>query len=436
MNLDELLRYVRPSVRLVLDSVTFTNPLPEWRDEITINWNAREKHIRQRIRAYLSGSAKPTPATRIDVPRRNNATKSWALLSVNDQIVLQTCALAIARVVEPQTVVNYERVFSYTPNTDPNRLAFTTSQLRSWAEFRAHMNEKARRGAMLQMDLEEAFASIDPTDFLRFFRETTGDGAQIDLLQLLIGAWGVPRRGVPLINESMFYLGNVYLARVDAIVARHAPDYIRYVDDYRMYDPSRDRLASALEKITADLRELGLRPNPAKTRLGEEYEYLDTLEKIPNADITGEHYIHELIFEDTPEPEALVPLIVRTLRSENDLSEGRGRYVMQMLRRMRIQHALAEEHGRDSPLTKFQELLSEGATPDLVEPRLKKYLAGREEWRLIWMYYCSIGDFQSVDVDALPPIAAAWVKPATRSIDLSELHDLGYLEAGQALNGG
>lgn len=436
MTLDELLLYVRPSVRLVLDSVTYTNPLPEWRDEITIDWNERENHIRQRIRDYLSGRARPTPATRIEVPRRDNTTKSWALLSVNDQIVLQTCALAIARVVEPQGVVNYERVFSYTPNTDANRLAFTTSQLRSWVEFRARMEEKVRRGAILQMDLEQAFLSIDAADFIRFYREKSGDGAQIDLLQLLLDAWSGPQRGIPLINESMFYLGNVYLSRVDAIVARHAPDYIRYVDDYRMYDPSRERLASALEKITRDLGELGLRPNPAKTRLGDEYEYLGALEKVPNADISLEHYIHELIFEDTPEPEALVPLIVRTLGSERDLSEGRGRYLMQMIRRLRLQHWVLEEKSSDSPLTKFEELLSENVTPELVKPRMRKYLDGREEWRLIWLHYCSLGDFQSVDFDSLPPIAAAWVKPKTRFIELSELHDLGYLEAGQALTGG
>jgi hypothetical protein len=289
---------------------------------------------------------------------------------------------------------------------------------------------------MLQMDLEDAFASIDMADFISFFREKSGDGAHIDLLQLLLSSWGIPQRGIPLINESVFYLGNVYLARVDAIVARHTPDYIRYVDDYRMYDPSRDRLASALEKITVDLRELGLRPNPTKTRLGDEYEYLDALEKIPSADISNESYIHELIFEDTPEPEALVPLIVRTLRSEKDLSEGRGRYVMQMLRRMRLQHSVVEVQGSDSPLTKFEDLLSESVTSDLVEPRMKKYLDGREEWRLIWLHYCSLGDFQSVNIDALPPIAAAWIKPKTRFVALSELHELGYLEAGHALNGG
>ena len=436
MTVEELLGHVRPSVRLLLDSVTFTNPLPEWRDEIAIDWSAREDHIRQRIRDYLSGRSRPTPAARIDVPRRNNATKSWALLSVNDQIVLQTCALALAGGIEPQRLVNYERVFSYAPNTNPNHLAFTRSQLRSWVEFRSRMTEKVQHGAMLQMDIEDAFGSIKVADFVQFFREKCGEGAPIDLLQILLDQWAVPGRGIPLVNESLFYLGNVYLSRVDAIVARHAPDFIRYVDDYRMYDPSMDRLASALEKITADLREIGLRPNPAKTRLGGEYEYLDALEKIPKAQLPDENYIHELIFEDTPEPDALVPLILGALESEVGLSEGRGRYIMQMLRRMRLQHEWFESHGDDSPLTKFDELLEARRKPELVAARMKKYVEGREEWRLIWLYYCSLDDFKSVDVAALPPIAAAWVKPKTRLIDLSELHDLGYLEAGRALTGG
>lgn len=435
MTLDQLLRHVRPAVRLVLDSVTFTNPLPEWRDDFVIDWGQREDHIGRRIQDLLAGRSSPTPATPIDVPRRDNATKRWALLSVNDQIVLQTCALAIARVVEAKRVVQYERVFSYTPNTDPNRLAFTTSQLRSWAAFRARMDEKVQRGYMLQMDIEQAFASIDVADFLRFFREQSGDGAHLELLELLLAAWGTAGRGIPLINESIFYLGNVYLAKVDAIVARHAPDYIRYVDDYRMYDASRDRLEEALARITEDLRELGLRPNPRKTRLGDEYEYLDALQRIPQADISQEDYIQELIFEDTPEPDALVPLIVRTLDSDTDLSEGRGRYVMQMLRRMRLQHDLLETQGSESPLLKFDELLAEQVTPDLVGPRLKRYVEGREEWRLVWLSYCGLGDFQGVDVDALPPIAAAWVKPKTQEVDLAELHDLGYLEAGRALIG-
>jgi hypothetical protein len=448
--LDESLQ---AATRLVLDSVSYSNPLPDWSAPNAIDYDVREALLARRVDDYLGRRARPKPGVTISVPRRNGTPKTWVVPSVNDQILLQVCALRLAHVAEAQSKVDYSRVFSYEINRVPSRLAFTQDQLTSWDNF---MKETGRRVAgrqILQFDLEQAYLSIDLARFLDFYRKLAGDGDEVALLEVLLRNIGGPG-GLPLINNSIFYLGNVYLTIVDTIVRDHTDDFIRFVDDYRVFDSSQTKLARMFASINKALTGIGFRTNPRKTRLGDENDFVEAVQATqkaapstaPNPEASD--YNVPLVADDVVNPEALAALIAAAAKHAGDLTEGMGRFLMQSLRRVNDDPSLVavqqQQIYQNALERKFDVAAANAALTSLAtDPGA--------EWRLIWLLYVSndlpkpestFAPFlASVDTRKLSPLARCWLNRLlgrrTKSrVDVAALHDMSYLEAGQTLYGG
>lgn len=77
------------------------------------------------------------------------------------------------------------------------------------------------------------------------------------------------RRGLPLGNQTSQFFANVYLNPLDHFVNRSlkAPVYVRYVDDFLLFDDDRARLAATKSEIETQLSELRLRIHPGKSRI-------------------------------------------------------------------------------------------------------------------------------------------------------------------------
>src|SRR5947199_6858491 len=67
--------------RLVLDSISYSNPLPPWSEAIVQNFATEESVIRNRIGQYLDGQA-PSKSFTIAVPKKSGDKKFWHLPSV------------------------------------------------------------------------------------------------------------------------------------------------------------------------------------------------------------------------------------------------------------------------------------------------------------------------------------------------------------------
>src|SRR5438045_4183750 len=109
---------IQLGIRLALDVVADSNPLPVWFDPIQISYSTRDLAIKKKIRAYLNGE-QPKPPFGILVPKRSGVAKLWSVPTVNDQIVLQTCVSSIAEQLDTKCL-DKRRVFSYRYNRDPN----------------------------------------------------------------------------------------------------------------------------------------------------------------------------------------------------------------------------------------------------------------------------------------------------------------------------
>ena len=94
---------VQLAIRLLLDSVSYSNALPEWVDVLVIDYNDRARRIDKALYDYLKG-ATPRKAFEIEVPKKFGTPKTWVVPSVNDQIVIQACVSSIAEELEERCI--------------------------------------------------------------------------------------------------------------------------------------------------------------------------------------------------------------------------------------------------------------------------------------------------------------------------------------------
>jgi hypothetical protein len=176
------------AVRLTLDSTSYTNITPEWFEPLTIDYRRREVELRRRISQYLAGES-PSPAFEISVPKKANGTQIWVVPSVNDQIICQAAVSSVSKSLQ-QACVDPAKVFSCQLNTDPNRLSFLEDQVAAWKRFRSTIEQQCSTvECMLQIDLKDAFNSINRTVFIEFLKHNTGDVIGVKLLEILLAAY-------------------------------------------------------------------------------------------------------------------------------------------------------------------------------------------------------------------------------------------------------
>jgi hypothetical protein len=443
---------IQLATRLFLDSISYSNPLPPWFDSIIINYEQRERTIGRKIIKYLNGE-KPTTPFQIDLPKKTGGKKPWKVPSVNDQIILQAGVSVLAK--QASQVLDRERALSYRYNTDADRLQLTESQVSSWKEFQNATERRRRtRSHILQVDLENAFESIDRARFFDFLERLAPKHVAVVFLKLMLESFSGNDRGLPLINDSVFFLGNAYLHVVDQAIKKSCSDFIRFVDDYRIFGNSAAELEEILDQLNQQLAPLGFKIKQSKVKLGSTEEYFDAIANGRYATTTeDEHgYISATAFEDISAPDQLVTLIGRAVKSPDDLlTEGFGRLTLGAIRRIRINEEVAyTKNYPRSPLEKFTNLLS--ADKELIGNAfnlLEKYLqSGDESWRATWMLYMLIDahpiesrlrqklsdlvDFAASEHGQ--SLAGLWARSMfahqTPRPELEELHELGYFEGG------
>jgi reverse transcriptase-like protein len=446
---------IQLGTRLVLDSVSYSSPLPPWADPVTINYATRETRIRNKITKYLNGE-NPPPPFEIGVPKKVGGKKSWKIPSVNDQIVAQVCVSALAEKV--YGALDGERVLSYRYNTNADRLQLTESQVSSWRQFQDETDRKlTAHSHLLQIDLEDAFESIDRVKFFDFLEHLAPKRVEVLLLRRMLESFSRGDAGLPLVNDSVFFMGNAYLRLVDQAIGKYSTNFIRFVDDYRIFGSSSDHLEGILQQISQELAPLGFKINKSKVKLGSNEEYLEAIahDKYATTKENEEGYISATAFDDVTTPNLLLNLITRALQNPKDLlTEGFGRLSLGAIRRIRLNHEVVVEGKgyKSSPWEEYQDRLSKN--DDLVKRALdllEMYLKDADEsWRVVWLLYM-LDDvdsphatearsqprkqelLQSASTIGSTEVVRLWARKALAGKEpgeVEELHELGYLEGG------
>ncbi len=356
---------IQLAIRLLLDSVSYSNALPEWFETLTIDYETREVTIRDMIAKYVGGSLPPKPL-QIAVPKRDGQANTWVVPSINDQIVCQACVSQIAAEVQKQCI-NLDQVFSCRLNSDPNSLIFLEDQVSAWASFQARAQELCAdsKTCVLQIDLKDAFDNIPHDKISDFINGLGVNGSAVQVLETMVRSFATADKGMPFMNDSLFFLGNAYVGKVDKIVAKRSSHFIRFADDYKIFGTSTTSLESQFGDIKDDLRAVGWEINDKKVWLGSSEDYLQAVSKMKYGATAETDYVSSAVQPGVYNPSSILGTIKTCLAKPNDyLHQGFGRLEMGAIRRMRATGIYSDtKQYAASPDAQFAELLGQTLLP-------------------------------------------------------------------------
>ncbi len=110
----------------------------------------------------------------------------------------------------------------------------------------------------LQLDVRKFFDSIDHDALRRLLARRLKDVPLLRLFDALFDSYSTaPGKGLPIGSLTSQHLANFYLARLDHCAKEElrAPGYVRYMDDFVLFDDMRERLVEARMRIADLLRE-------------------------------------------------------------------------------------------------------------------------------------------------------------------------------------
>ena len=137
---------------------------------------------------------------------------------------------------------------------------------------------------VLKCDMEKYFPSIDHAILMELIVERIWDEGVLWLVHTILdGSNPQPevrhyfpgddlfapferRRGIPIGNQTSQFFANIYLDKLDYYVKEtlRAPGYVRYVDDFLLFDDDKRRLHEARAAIEAFTDRLRVRLHPRK----------------------------------------------------------------------------------------------------------------------------------------------------------------------------
>jgi Reverse transcriptase (RNA-dependent DNA polymerase) len=244
---------------------------------------------------------------------------------------------------------------------------------------------------LLQIDLKDTYEHIQIPPFSQFLHEHTDSSPAAKILTHLLTTFSNGRGGIPFINDSAFFLGNAYFSVIDDILKQKKRQFVRFVDDYKIFDASAPELESFLPELRRAVSKVGFEINDQKLTLGTGKEYLEAISNLKYAKIPKTKYIDASVQPDVYGPEDMMEQILESLRKPDEfLYQGFDRLQMASLRRMQVGGLYTETVGyEDSPLDEFRKVLAENLEAlNLIVDRLEEYSQkSGQTWRLVWVLY-------------------------------------------------
>jgi RNA-directed DNA polymerase len=108
----------------------------------------------------------------------------------------------------------------------------------------------------LKMDIEKYFETMDHMKLVDIFSGTVQDEDVLWLLRTILEtseqSSGVKGKGIPIGNLTSQFLANVYLNKLDhfAVNDLSIQCYIRYMDDFVVFHPGKERLKMVRDRLT------------------------------------------------------------------------------------------------------------------------------------------------------------------------------------------
>ena len=219
------------------------------------------EHWQQIREELLSGTYKPSPVKRHELPKPGGGRRILGIPIVLDRLIQQ----AVLQVLQPE----WDPTFSeYSYGFRPGRSAHQ-------AVDKAREHYRAGHHRVVDIDLEKFFDRVNHDKLMSLVRERVQDRRVRRLVRRYLQAgmlagdvYSERSEGTPQGGPLSPLLANLLLDRLDRELERRAHRFVRYADDVSIYVRSERAGRRVLESITRYLhKKLKLRVSESKSRV-------------------------------------------------------------------------------------------------------------------------------------------------------------------------
>lgn len=157
----------------------------------------------------------------------------------------------------------------------------TTAALERFDYFKRKVSKNNTKNCyVLKADIKHYFETVDHNILLEILKRKINDSEVIWLIKKIIKNYSDKSKGMPLGNLTSQFFANVYLDELDQFVKHklRVKYYIRYVDDFVILHPNKDKLDKYKIVINQFLKQklnIELHPDKSKIiRLGKGINFL------------------------------------------------------------------------------------------------------------------------------------------------------------------
>lgn len=276
---------------------TLTNPEAQYKNHFRDIYRAysiaHEMQLNDLRKRLSTHSFSASHATKLYFPKKSGLQRTFALLSVEDQIVYQ----AIVNIIAEKLFANmrsryYVSVFGNLYAGKRSKFFFNDWR-RGYKRFSKAIRSAYRNGLKYAatFDLTACYDSIDHSVLKHFLRDLGFDAEASDYLNALLRQWTASSSAEPIYHGHGIPQGPQPSGLLAETVLRHFDQnmkstqtikYFRYVDDIRLFATSENELRHALVSLDLLSREIGLFPQSSKIEIHRVTNIENELKSISN----------------------------------------------------------------------------------------------------------------------------------------------------------
>lgn len=245
----------------------------------------------RRLSKRLHGSWQPSPPHPVFLPKPSGLQRPLSFLEIEDQIVLQAVANAFAQKLwTRRKAVEFKASYSNILNEQQQSIFFVRDWRKTYHGFqiRSYRNWFSGLQWVAHFDLAAFYDTISHELLFRVVSPRGGNAETWAKVREWFKCWSSPHdghgfdHGIPQGPVASDFLAECFLLPMDEALLGEGINYVRYVDDIRIFGRTELEVRRAAVRLERLCRLYGLIPQGEKFAIKEARSIDDVMELIPS----------------------------------------------------------------------------------------------------------------------------------------------------------